>query len=41
MLNFGNSDDRGKTLIFGVKKSHLFHYTMRFNLKAFQGFVDE
>jgi hypothetical protein len=41
ILNFENSDDRGKTLIFGVKKSHLFHCKMKFNLKAFQAVVEE
>jgi len=41
ILNFENSDDRGKSLIPGVKKSHLFHCKMKFNLKAFQAVVDE
>ena len=41
ILNFENSDDRGKGLIPGVGKSHLFHCKMKFNLKAFQAVVDE
>jgi Uri superfamily endonuclease len=41
ILNIGNSDDRGKSLIPGVKKSHLFHCKMKFNLKAFQAVVEE
>ena len=41
ILNFGNSDDRGKSLILGVKKSHLFHCKTKFKIKAFQTIVDE
>ena len=41
ILNFGNSDDRGKTLIPGVKKSHLFHCKTKFKIKAFQAVVEE
>jgi Uri superfamily endonuclease len=41
LLNFGNSDDRGKTLILGVKKSHLFHCKKKFRIKAFQAIVNE
>jgi Uri superfamily endonuclease len=41
LLNFGNSDDRGKNLIPGVKKSHLFHCKTKFNIKAFQTVVDK
>ena len=39
ILNFGNSDDRGKSLIPGVKKSHLFHCKTKFKIKAFQAVV--
>ncbi|MGD8950845.1 MAG: DUF123 domain-containing protein [Desulfobacterales bacterium] len=41
ILNFGNSDDRGKSLILGVKKSHLFHCKTKFKIKAFQAVVEE
>jgi Uri superfamily endonuclease len=41
ILNFGNSDDRGKNLILGVKKSHLFYCKTKFKIKAFQAIVDE
>jgi hypothetical protein len=41
LLNFGNSDDRGKTLILGVKKSHLFHCRTKFKIKAFQAVLEE
>lgn len=40
ILNFGNSDDRGKTLILGAKKSHLFHCKTTFRIKAFQTVVE-
>jgi len=41
ILNFGNSDDRGKTLIPGVKKSHLFHCKKIFKIKNFQAVIEE
>jgi len=41
IVNFGNSDDRGKTLIPGVKKSHLFHCKTKFKIEAFQAVVEE
>ena len=41
VIGFGNSDDRGKPLISGVKKSHLFHFTKKPKLEVFQAIVDE
>jgi Uri superfamily endonuclease len=41
MVNFGNSDDRGKSLIRGVKKSHLFHCKKKFKTKDFQTVVEK
>ena len=41
ILNFANSDDRGKSLIPGVKKSHLFHCKKKFKIKNFQAIVNE
>ena len=41
MVNFGNSDDRGRILIPGVKKTHLFHFKKMFKVEVFQAIVDE
>ena len=41
MVNFGNSDDRAKNLIPGVKKTHLFHFKKMFKIKDFQAIVDK
>jgi Uri superfamily endonuclease len=41
ILNFGNADDRGKTLIPGVKKSHLFYCKTKFKIEAFKAVVEE
>jgi Uri superfamily endonuclease len=41
MVNFGNSDDRGKNLILGVKRTHLFHFKKMFKIGDFQAIVDE
>lgn len=41
MVNFGNSDDRGKNLILGVKKTHLFHLKKMVKIEDFQTIVYE
>ena len=41
MVNFGNSDDHGKNLILGVKKTHLFHFKKMFKIEKFQAIVDQ
>jgi hypothetical protein len=41
LLNFGNSDDRGKSLIPGVKKSHLFYCKTKFKIEAFKAVIEE
>lgn len=40
VVNFGNSDDLGKTMIPDVQKSHLFHLEQEPEIETFQTLVD-
>jgi Uri superfamily endonuclease len=40
-VNFGNSDDLGKTILPGVKKTHLVHLNQEPDMEIFQTIVDE